>query len=49
VEHVARMAEKDGVYRVLVGKREGGRPLLVGGTIILEMYLKNSLGGCGFS
>ena len=25
--HVARMGEERGVYRVLVGKREGGRPL----------------------
>jgi hypothetical protein len=30
--HVARMGEKRGVYRVLVGKPEGKRPLgLVGG------------------
>ena len=62
-EHVASMAEKSGAYRVLVGKREGrrpllvggrpllvgGRPLLVGGTILLEMYLKNCLGGRGFN
>jgi hypothetical protein len=46
-EHVARMAEKSGAYRVLEENREGGRPLLVGGTVILEMYLKNSLGGRG--
>jgi len=27
VEHVARMREKTGVYRILVGKREGQRPM----------------------
>ena len=27
VGHVARMGEEKGVYRVLVGKREGRRPL----------------------
>jgi hypothetical protein len=27
-EHVARMGERRGVYRVLVGKREGKRPLV---------------------
>ena len=27
MEHVARMGEKRGVYRVLVGKPEGKRPL----------------------
>jgi len=26
-EHVARMRERKGVYRILVGKREGKRPL----------------------
>ena len=26
-EHVARMCEERGVYRVLVGKQEGRRPL----------------------
>jgi hypothetical protein len=27
VEHVARMGEKRGVYRVVVGKPEGNKPL----------------------
>jgi hypothetical protein len=27
VEHVARMGERSGVYRVLVGRSEGKRPL----------------------
>ena len=34
--HVAHIGEERGVYRVLVGKPEGRRPLGVNGWIILE-------------
>jgi hypothetical protein len=41
VGHVARMGEGRGVYRVLVGKREGKKPLgRPSGRIILEWIFK---------
>jgi len=42
--HVARMGEKRGVYRVLVGKHEGKSPLRdpgVDGRIILRQVFRN--------
>jgi len=43
--HVARMGDKRGRYRVLVGKTEGKRPLgrpSVGGSLILRWIFRKS-------
>ena len=48
--HVARMGERIVVYRVLVGRREGKRPLgrtRVDGSIILRQIFKNGDGHGG--
>jgi hypothetical protein len=42
VDHVARMGERIGVYRVLVGKPEGKRPL---GRIILRWIFQKRNAG----
>jgi hypothetical protein len=52
--HVARMGERRGVYRVLVGKPEGKRPLGnrgIGGRVTLRWIFrtKNEGGGAGSS
>jgi len=48
--HVARMGQRRGVYRVLVGKREGKRPLGNPGVdrrIILRWIFRNGMWGYG--
>jgi hypothetical protein len=42
--HVAYMGERRGVYRVLVGKPEGNRPLGIGGRIILGRIVRKWVG-----
>ena len=39
-EHVARMGDRRDIYRVLVGKPEGERPLDVDGRIILRWIFR---------
>jgi hypothetical protein len=39
-KHVARMGERRGVYRVLVGKPEGKRPGTDGGIILRWIFKK---------
>ena len=48
--HVARMGDRRGMYRVLVGKPEGKRPLGrrdVDERIILRWVFRSGMWGCG--
>jgi hypothetical protein len=50
VEHVARIADRRGAYRVLVGTPEGKRPLGnlgAEGRIILNLFSRSAMGRHG--